>query len=218
MQAVILAAGRGVRLKPLTDKIPKSLVEINGVSLIINDLEALSKYEEIKEVIVVVGYKKDLIKNKIGNNYKRLRIKYVENDEWESTNNIYSLWLATNFIKEDFILMEGDIFFKHDILDYIFQNRDKNIAFLSKYDYNMSGTVVEIDEKNKKIKRLIPIGEQGINFDYSNKYKTVNIYYFTQDFYKKYFKPNLDLYIKTHGKKSYYEINGISCYRADVSG
>lgn len=219
MQAVILAAGRGNRLRPITDKIPKSLVEINGIPFIINDLEALAKYKEIKEVIIVVGYKKELIKERIGNEYKGLKIKYVENDDWDKTNNIYSLWLARDLIKEDFILMEGDIFFEHDILNYVFKNRDKNIAFLSKYYYDMSGTVVEIDEKGSKvasgtlvevegsrIKRLIPSSEQGADFDYSNKYKTVNIYYFTYDFYKNYFKPNLDLYIKTHGVKSYYEI------------
>lgn len=221
MQAVILAAGRGNRLRPITDKIPKSLVEINGISFIENDLNALARHKEVKEVIIVVGYKKDLIKERIGNSYKGMRIAYVENDDWSITNNIYSLWLARNLIKEDFILMEGDIFFEHDILDYIFENRDKNIALLSKYLYDMSGTVVEIDEKGSKaasgtlvevnsggnkIIKLIPSSEQGPDFDYSNKYKTVNIYYFTYDFYKNYFKPNLELYIKTHGVKSYYEI------------
>ncbi|RLF47982.1 MAG: hypothetical protein DRN29_00990, partial [Thermoplasmata archaeon] len=221
MQAVILAAGRGNRLRPLTDKIPKVLVEVNGTPFIINDLEAWAKHKEIKEVIIVVGYKKELIKERVGNEYKGLKIKYVENNDWATTNNIYSLWLAKDLIKEDFILMEGDIFFEHDILDYIFKNRDKNIAFLSKYHHEMSGTVVEIDEKGSKaasgtlvevdtggnkIKRLIPSSEQDANFDYSNKYKTVNIYYFTYEFFKNYFRPNLDLYIKTHGVKSYYEI------------
>ena len=62
MQAIILAAGRGLRLSPITDKIPKSLVEVNGIPIIVNDLEALSKHKEIKEIIIVVGYKKDLIK------------------------------------------------------------------------------------------------------------------------------------------------------------
>jgi len=221
MQAVILAAGRGNRLRPITDKIPKSLVEINGTSFIINDLEALSKHEEIKEVIIVIGYKKELIKRRIGDEYKGLKIKYVENDDWASTNNIYSLWLAKNLIKEDFILMEGDIFFEHDILDYVFKNRNKNIAFLSKYNYDMSGTIVEIDGKGSKvasetlvevdkggnkIKRLIPGSEQDANFDYSNKYKTVNIYYFTYEFFKTYFIPTLNIYTKTHGVKNYYEI------------
>ena len=221
MQAVILAAGRGNRFRPITDKIPKALVEVNGIPFLKNDLEALSKHEELKEAIIVVGYRKEMIIESIGENYKNIKITYVENNQWESTNNIYSLWLAKDLIKDDFILMEGDIFFEHDILDFIFSNRDKNIAFLSRYHSSMSGTVVEIDEKGKKmmsgtifeidekenkIKRLIPKSEQDINFDYSNKYKTVNIYYFTNEFYKKYFEPSLDMYVKTHGENNFYEL------------
>jgi histidinol-phosphate/aromatic aminotransferase/cobyric acid decarboxylase-like protein/choline kinase len=221
MQAVILAAGRGNRLRPITDEIPKALVEVNGKSFLMNDLEALTKHKEVEEVIIVVGYKKELIRRRIGENYKGIHVTYVENNDWASTNNIYSLWLAKSLIKCDFILMEGDVFFEHTILDYVFKNRDKNVAFLSKYHYGMSGTMVEIDERGSKmmsaavvemdkgcskIRRLIPSREQGMDFDYSGKYKTVNIYYFNHDFYKKFFEPNLDVYVKTHGVKSYYEI------------
>ena len=228
MQSIILAAGRGNRLQPITNKIPKSLVEVNGISFLENDLNALSKYKNIKEAIIVVGYKKELIIKKFGNNYKNIKLKYIENKNWEVTNNIYSLWLASKHINNDFLLLEGDIFFEHDILDFIFKNREKNISYLSKYQYNMSGTVVEIDEKGKKmmsgaivemdsqvnnIIRLIPSNQQGKNFDFSNKYKTVNIYYFTYDFFKKYFEPSLNIYIKTHGEDNFYElILGILIY------
>jgi len=220
MQAVILAAGRGNRLRPITDKVPKVLVEVNGISFLENCLNALSKHKEIDNAIIIVGYKKDLIKERIGSKFNDIEITYVDNDDWESTNNIHSLWLARDFIKNDFILMEGDIFFEHSILDFIFENQDKNIAYLSKYHSSMSGTVVEIDEKGKKmmsgaiievdkeckIKRLIPKSEQGMTFDYSDKYKTVNIYYLKHDFYEKYFKPSLEMYKKTHGVHNYYEL------------
>jgi len=228
MQAIILAAGRGSRLRPLTDEVPKSLVEINGESFLTNDLDALAKHDEVKEVIIVLGYKKDMIKNKIGEEYKGLKITYVENDDWNTTNNIYSLWMAMDKVQDDFILMEGDIFFDHSILDCIFENRDRNIAFLSPYDPDTPGTVVKLDEKGSKmasktlvemnepehrVKRMIPSSEQDMSFDYSDKFKTVNIYYFTYEFFKDYFEPRLDLYIKTHDVDSYYElILGILIY------
>lgn len=206
MQAVILAAGRGLRLMSITAKIPKSLVEVNGTPFIINELEALSKHREIREVIVVVGYKKDLIKERIGNRYKEMKLIYVENDRWYKTNNIYSLWLAEKHIEEDFILLEGDIFFEHKLLDSIFENNGLNMVFLAKYQPYMSGTVVEINEKDNTIKRLIPGHNQDMNFDYSDKYKTINVYSFSYDFFKTYLKPNLDLYIKTRDTQSYWEL------------
>lgn len=206
MQAVILAAGRGLRLMPITDKIPKSLVEVNGTPFIINELEALSKHRVIREVMIVVGYKKDLIKERIGNRYKEMKIRYVENDVWYKTNNIYSLWVAGKHIEEDFILLEGDIFFEHKLLDSLFENDGRNMVLLDKYNPYMSGTVVDINEKDHTIKRLIPSHNQDMNFDYSDKYKTINAYSFTYDFFKRYLKPNLDLYIKTRDAQSYWEL------------
>ncbi|MHA1293073.1 MAG: phosphocholine cytidylyltransferase family protein [Promethearchaeota archaeon] len=134
MQAIILAAGRGVRLSPITDKIPKCLVEINGIPFLINTLDALSTHKEINEVIIVIGYKKEMIKSLIGNSYKGLKIKYVENDIWDKTNNIYSLWMASDLIKEDLILLEGDVFFEHKILDPIFNEKEKNIVLVATYE------------------------------------------------------------------------------------
>lgn len=205
MQAVILAAGRGSRLRPITDKIPKALVEVNGKPFIINQLEALSKHKEMTEVIIVVGFKKNLIKERIGDSFKEMKITYIDNDIWDKTNNIYSFWMVKDFIKEDFILLESDIFFEHKLLDYVFKNRGKNIVFLSKYETYMSGTVVEIDNETERIKQLIPSSSQDINFDYTNKYKTINVYSFTRAFFKKHLAPILDLYVKTH-KQDYWEL------------
>jgi histidinol-phosphate/aromatic aminotransferase/cobyric acid decarboxylase-like protein/GTP:adenosylcobinamide-phosphate guanylyltransferase len=205
VQAVILAAGRGLRLMPITDEIPKSLVEVNDTPFIINELEALSEHKEIEEVIVVVGYKKELIKERVGDKYNGMKITYIENDEWNKTNNIYSFWMARRYIKEDFILLEADLFFEHRLLNSLFENRGKNIVLLSKYKPYMSGTVIEINEKSKAIKRLIPASDQDINFDHSDKYKTINAYSFTYNFFKTHLEPNLNLYAKTH-KQSYWEL------------
>lgn len=78
MQALILAAGCGKRLRPLTDRIHKSLVEINGVPLLINTLDCLSG-RNINEVLLIVGDKKDLVIGRIGHQYKDMKITYIEN-------------------------------------------------------------------------------------------------------------------------------------------
>ncbi len=211
MQAVILAAGRGLRLRPLTDKLPKSLVEVNGVSFIVNELDALAKHKEVTEVIIVLGYKKELIKTKIGSCYKGLKIVYVDNDDWDKTNNIYSLWMAGQYVNDDFILMEGDLFFEHKLLDALFQNKEKNIILLSKYDSSMSGTVLEIND-DSTIKRLHLSSMQDVDFDYSNKFKTINIYSFTYEFFKLYFKPSIDLYVKNCPRDYWELILGVLVY------
>lgn len=205
MQAIILAAGRGLRLSPITDTIPKCLVEINGKSFLINGLDALSMHKEISEVIIVTGYKKEMIYKLVGDSYKGLKIKYVENKIWDKTNNIYSLWMASDYIKEDFILLEGDVFFELKLIDLIFKQKDKNLVFVSHYEPYMEGTVVTIDDKHR-ILRLIPKAEQGEEFDYSNTFKTINIYFFKYEMFKKYFKPNLNLYIENHDLDGYWEL------------
>jgi histidinol-phosphate/aromatic aminotransferase/cobyric acid decarboxylase-like protein/choline kinase len=205
MQVVILAAGRGLRLGRITDKVPKVLVKVGGVPFIINQLEALSKHKEIYEIIIVVGYKKELIKKEIGNQYKGMKITYVENSKWVSTNNIYSLWLTLDLIKNSFIIMEGDIFFEHRLLDFLFEKRDKNVVLLSSYKPWMSGTLAEIDKETNTIRRLIPESDQDEDFDYKNRYKTINIYSFDYKFFEEYLKPSLDLYAKTL-TKDYWEL------------
>lgn len=212
MQAVILAAGRGVRLGKITDNIPKVLVKVNGIPFIINQLDALSQHKEIEEILIIIGYKKELIKREIGNEYKGIKIVYVENDKWESTNNIYSFWLALDLIKSSFILLEGDVFFDHKLLNNLFDERDKNIVLLSKYKPWMSGTVAEIDKNTKTIKRLISNVDQDEEFDYEDKFKTINIYLFQHEFFEKHLKPSLDLYVRTNHKDYWELVLGILVY------
>ncbi len=204
MQALILAAGGGTRLRPLTNVVPKTLVEVNNTSFLANQLDALAKHEEIAEVIIVVGYKKEFVKHKIGKNYGRLKILYVENDLWSKTNNIYSLWLAENLIKSNFILMEGDVFFEPKLIDPLFANSGKSVVLLSKYKPFMSGTVVELDEDYTIIKRLTASSYQDKNFSFENKFKTINVCSFTRDVFSC-FKPVLDMYVKINAS-SYWEL------------
>jgi len=204
MQAVILAAGMGNRLKPLTEDIPKALVEVNGLPILVNSLNILER-NNIKKTTIIVGYLGDEIKKKIGNKWKRMDIKYIENKKFKITNNIYSLWLARNILDEDTILMECDIFFEEKLIKRLLHGDLANKVVVDKFKSGMDGTVVEINQNNQ-ITKLITGEDQDINFNYSNKYKTVNVYLFTNQFLKKFFLPYLNLYIKTQSKNKYYEL------------
>jgi NDP-sugar pyrophosphorylase family protein len=104
MQAVILAAGKGVRMQPLTYDMPKPMVKVAGKNLLEHKLDELP--DEIGEVIMIIGYLGEQIKNYFGDNYRGRKISYVEQAELLGTGK--ALWLAQNLIKEKFIVLMGD--------------------------------------------------------------------------------------------------------------
>jgi choline kinase len=116
MKAVILAAGAARRLAPLTDSIPKSLIKIGEKSLLENQLDALQRYG-IDEALIVVGYLKEQIIGKIGNQYKTMSISYIENPDYATTNTVYSLWLAREyFAGQDFFYFNADVLFHYSLI------------------------------------------------------------------------------------------------------
>ena len=93
MQAVILAAGMGSRLKAVTGGMAKALLEVGGRPLILHQLEALADHG-VGPVLVIVGYQADEVKDAVGD-----RAETLVNDRFEETNSLYSLWLARHWIK-----------------------------------------------------------------------------------------------------------------------
>lgn len=116
-RAIIMAAGKGTRLLPVTNKVPKPLVKVNGISMIETVINSLKK-NNINEIYIVVGYKKEqfsYLKDKYEN------IKLIENPYYDSCNNISSLYVAREYIKNTFII-DGDQVIKNpDILNPQFQ-------------------------------------------------------------------------------------------------
>jgi len=96
-KAVILAAGIGDRLRPFTDTHPKCLVIVAGVPILENALRRLSEVRT-KDVVIVVGHFGDMIKDRFGHDYAGMELTYVESEDFRTTNNIYSLWLARSHL------------------------------------------------------------------------------------------------------------------------
>ena len=113
MKAVILAAGMSRRLRPICDNKPKCMLEINGRTIIENQIDILNK-NQIDEIIIVVGYQKE----KIYNLLEGKKIEFVENGDYSSTNSSYSLWLAKkHLVDSDFIYLNSDLYFEQEILE-----------------------------------------------------------------------------------------------------
>ncbi|MBW1888540.1 MAG: aminotransferase class I/II-fold pyridoxal phosphate-dependent enzyme [Deltaproteobacteria bacterium] len=203
-KAIILAAGKGSRLGPFTEHTPKCLAPINGVPILINMLTHLADVG-VEETVIVVGYLKEKIYAKVGNSFNKMKITYIESDQYETTNNIYSLWLAREHLNNDVILLESDVFFELLLLDRLFATENRNVAVVARYQSWMSGTVVILDKENN-LQALLETRHQGPQFDYSKVFKTVNIYMLSREFLCNQFVPRLEAFVASGDVNQYYEI------------
>lgn len=203
MQAIILAAGMGKRLGELTQGDTKCMVKVNGIPLIDRTLSQLSKLT-LSRVIIVIGYKGENLKNYVGNEYKGLKIEYINNPVYDTTNNIYSLSLAKEELqKEDTLLIESDLIFDDVLFPMIVNNPYPNLALVAKYETWMDGTMVRIDS-DCNIVNFVP--KEAFRYeDVDVYYKTVNIYKFSREFSSNEYVPFLDAYSKVMGNNEYYE-------------
>jgi len=206
MIAIILAAGYGNRMRPLTDNEHKTLLKINNITIIDNIIDSLVT-NSINKVVIVTGYRADQLKNYLLDNYNDVNFQFVHNKDFRTTNNIFSLSLAFKKIEidSDIILIESDLIYDHKIIGNLIKSSKKNIALVSKYHSGMDGTVVKIGSKNK-ITEVIPPHLQDSDFSFSHKYKTLNIYKFSQDFTNNIFSKLLNYYSEVIDDNCYYEL------------
>ena len=203
-KAIILAAGSGKRLRPFTDHTPKCLAPVNGVPILVNALTHLSG-SGMQETVLVVGHLKDKIHDAIGDSFSGMKITYVECDRYNTTNNIYSLWLAREHLTEDILLLESDVFFERLLIDNLLACESGNIAAVARYQSWMSGTVVNLD-KDGNVQALLETSLQPPGMDYSKLYKTLNIYLLRRDFLREQFVPRLEARISIGDVNQYYEV------------
>lgn len=203
MQAVILAAGMGKRLKDLTAENTKCMVKVNGVTLIDRMLHQLESLE-LQRIVIVVGYEGNKLIGYINTLGIKTPIIYINNPIYFKTNNIYSLALAKEYLKEDnTLLLESDLIFEDSVLDFLVNDTRETLALVDKYESWMDGTVVKIDEEDN-IQAFIG-GKKIVFEDIPFYYKTVNIYKFSKYFSEHYYVPFLDAYSVALGNNEYYE-------------
>lgn len=203
MQALILAAGMGKRLKELTQDNTKCMVKVNGVRLIDRVLGQLSQLG-LKRTVIVTGYKGKELRKHIGRKWDGMRIDYIDNPIYDKTNNIYSLALAADeLVKDDTLLLESDLIFEDSIFAKVLDDPHPNVAVVDAFQSWMDGTCVTIDGENR-IKRFVP-KKDFVYEEIPSYYKTVNIYKFSKKFSKDDYVPFLRAYSKALGDNEYYE-------------
>ncbi len=193
MRAIILAAGLGTRLKPLTNSMPKCLTEVNGKTILANMLENLSKVG-VTEADIVIGYLGGAIKDKIGNKFKNININYVENPIYSKTNSSYSLWLAVKNLNENILVLEGDVFFEESLLKELIKDDFRDATIVKKYSPELDGSLVSIERGI--ITDWIHKSRRPPIFTKGDKFKTVNIHKLSDSFLNSYLLPILSKHTK----------------------
>jgi choline kinase len=165
--ALLLAAGTGSRLAPLTDRTAKCRVLVNEISILERLVDTL-RLHNFKRLVIVVGHQANSIRDFLGTQAGGMEITYITSPVYKTTNNIYSLWLARQEIDEPFLLIESDLVFNPEMLKGMLQ--PDRIA-VSKLQPWMNGTTVTINS-HQKIKAF----HKDIQKTDDRQYKTVNIY------------------------------------------
>ena len=203
MQAIILAAGMGKRLKELTQNNTKCMVRVNGVTLIDRMLHQLDK-QHLSRIVIVTGYEGQKLIDYISTLDITTPIVYVNNPIYNKTNNIYSLALTKDWLcKEDTLLFESDLIFEDSVIETILNDPRDTLALVDKYESWMDGTCVKLDEDDG-IEAFVP-GKKFKFGEINDYYKTVNIYKFSKHFSQTHYVPFLEAYQAALGENEYYE-------------
>lgn len=178
MKAIILAAGMASRLRPLTLNTPKCLLNVGERPLLQRSMDAIIQ-SGVKDFVIVTGYLHEMIEDFVTKHYgDTINVKFIHNDVYDSTNNIYSLWLARPEADgEDFLLLDSDLLYDPQIVVKVVNNSNANILTLIKHELgeeemkvvtDKEGTIKEISKTcNPADAAGESLGIEKIGKDYS---------------------------------------------------
>jgi len=194
--ALLLAAGTGTRLSPLTDAAPKCLTNVNGVPILEQQIGCLEHWG-FEHLIVVVGHQGDQIREFLASSVSDLKISYIHNQQYRTTNNLYSLWLARKDIQRPFLLLECDLFFDTGLLSGMVH--PDRIALATRQPW-MHGTTVTLNHSQRVAQ--FQLGGSATRDPVA--YKTVNIHSLSLSTWHR-MRRYLDAYVSSGRVNDYYE-------------
>lgn len=200
----MLAAGMGKRLGAYTNNQTKCMVKVGGKTLLEHAADAL-RAAGVKKFVIVVGYAGDKLMEFAREKLSDFELEFVVNNDYATTNNIYSLYMAREqLMADDTIMLESDLIYEPRLIKAMVDSPDPNLVAVAKYEHWMDGTVTLVGEDGT-IQEFI----EKKNFSYDSVeqyYKTVNVYKFSRDFSARQYVPFLSAYIQAYGMNQYYEM------------
>ncbi len=171
--ALLLAAGLGCRLAPLTEALPKCLVSVSGLPILERLVRALDSHR-FERLVIVTGYRAETIRDYLGERFGGIAVEYIVSPLFATTNNIYSLWLARHLIDEPFLLVESDLVFDEPLLAPLLE--PDRIAVSRQLPW-MDGTTVTLDgDGHVKAFYPPPPGVHGRHCTDADHFMALNIY------------------------------------------
>jgi choline kinase len=144
MDAIILAAGRGRRLKRVHNKLPKCMIQV-GDQLLIERLIADLLDLGVNKIILCTGFGANHLMNLLNDRFATANIQYVFNPFYRITNNSYTLWLARNKSKDDFLLINGDNLLDKKMIQEVMKFDGTVIPFVKKAIYDQEDMKIQVD-------------------------------------------------------------------------
>lgn len=148
MIALILAAGMSSRLRPLTSNKPKCLLPVCGKTFLQRSIDALAE-NGISDFIIVTGFLHDMIESYVKKNYPSVKVRFIYNSRYETTNNIYSCWLGLQSVDDDVLMLDSDLLFDAKIISRVIQNGNQDILCLVKHPLGQEEMKVVVDDSDR---------------------------------------------------------------------
>ena len=163
LKAVVLAAGLGSRISEITKDIPKTMIEINGKCIFEHILGNLVE-NDIYDVVFIIGYREELLRPLLERSCSKLgvNLEIIINDRYATTNTMYSLWMARDVVKSDFLYLHGDLIFSSEMLRLFINSSDGNSILVDKKypdDWEDAMKIISSNSLLKYMSKAITLNE-----------------------------------------------------------